>query len=661
MNLFSHAPFVRILPAFIFGVICFFFLNINENVIILILFNSILLFTFWINSSPKLQYSYKYVSAMLLLTLFFCVGFILNSEKERTGIRGINELSKSSKQLVAEITSIPVRKGKSIRLEATICFLVDSSSHSPVSIKTYIYFGDTTALTLNIGDQIVCENKIASIPKPANPGQFDFRYYSSLKRIYFQIRLQSLEWKLIHRNLNFSILNFSHKLRDQLLGAYEKSGISGQENAVISALVLGDDSEIDRDLMTAFSASGTLHILSVSGMHVGIVFALLSFLLKRLEGKKGWWIVRIVMMMLIIWFYAIITGLSPSVIRSAMMFTFILLGRAINRNSTIYNTLAASILVICTLFDPLLLFAPGFQLSYLAVAGIAFLYKPIRNILYVRNKVGEWVWNLIAVSIAAQIATFPISLFYFHQFPNYFIPANLLIIPVSTAAIFGGIFLLCISSFTLIAQNIGFLLKWNLIFLNKLAYLIQSLPFSVTRELYLTISQCIILYLFLVTFCFYILKRSVRLLEMSIIILSIFILFKSYDCWMSAKTNQLIVYSNPIPAIELVVGKKSFLYYIKNDSAKAFKYSSDMHIGNRLKLEDRFPIEIDSTTLFNGKFLIFGKKYLQFSSLQNKKHILTFYDPDACRNFEMSFYNEKKLDKKSINLKSSAFIYDLNK
>ncbi len=660
MNLFSHAPFVRILPAFILGVICSFFLELNEKYISLVFVNVVVILIFWVNTSPKLQYTFKNVSAILLLTIFFCVGFTLNAEKQKASLRGMNKFCLSNKQMVAEITSIPVQKGKSIRMEANVIYVFDSLSRNSTSFHTYLYFADSTALALNIGDRIICKNSIAKISKPANPGQFDFRYYSSLKRISYQDRIPSFEWKIIYRKNSFSIFNYSHKLRDRLLATYKKAGISGQEYAVISALVLGYDSEIDRDLMTAFSASGTLHILSVSGMHVGIVFALLSFLFKKLEGKKGWWIVRIVVMVVIIWFYAIITGLSPSVIRSAMMFTFILFGRAINRNSTIYNTLAASILVICVSFDPLLLLAPGFQLSYLAVAGIAFLYKPIRTIWYFRNPIGEWIWNLIAVSLAAQIATFPISLYYFHQFPNYFIAANLLIIPVSTIAIFGGIFLLCISSFTIIAQKIGFLLKWNLILLNKLAFFIQGLPFAVTRELYLTLPQCLILYLFLITFCFYFLKRSVKLLQVSVVIITVFVLLKSYDSWRLVNNKQLIVYSNATPTLELVIGLKTYLYYMKNDSAKAFKYSNDLHTYYQLKLDDRYPIEMDSSSLFRGELIIWNRKFIRLNDIASKWPSVTFEDPDFSQKIELRYYKTKKSIQNIYDLRSSAFTYEIN-
>jgi competence protein ComEC len=661
MNFFSHAPFIRILPAFIAGVAISFFSCLNDLYIQVSLLFGLLSFFFWINTIPKLQYTFKYVSAILLSAIFFSVGFLIAREKEKGAQIAVNEAAIAMPYALAEVSSIPSHTGKSNRVEVMVRSFMNSSEKHTCALKTYFYYADSLDIQLNVGDLLLMKNKLKVVAAPANPGQFDFRYYSSLKRIHCQYRLKSDEWRVVYKNENFSILNASRILRDQLLLTYKKAGIEGQEYAVISALVLGYDDEIDKELMAAFSASGTLHILSVSGMHVGIVFTILSFLFRKMEGKKGWSIFRLIAMVVIIWFYAMLTGLSPSVIRSAMMFTFILLGKAMNRNSNIYNTLAASIMVIAICFDPLIIFEPGFQLSYLAVAGIAFLYKPIYNWFYIKNKFLNAIWNLTAVSIAAQLATFPVSLYYFHQFPNYFIPANLLIIPVSTVAIFGGLFLLVISPCTWLSVKAGIILKWVIIFQNDLAIFIKDLPFAVTEELYLSFPAMILMYVFILLLVFYFMYRSMQLLKSSVLIVMIYLLVLSFQDIRNSQRKELIVYSNSSLVIEVIKGKFSYLFYPQRDSLKALKLSNDLHVFYQMQKKDRLEFPMQSQNLFNGKYLTFDNFFFQTdTSFKSGITTLIYYKEKEDTKINFHYSGFQAPDKSTYDLKKKFFLKNLN-
>lgn len=662
MNFFSHAPFIRILPAFVAGVAISFFTSLNDIYVQVSLLFFLFGFFFWINTIPKLQYTFKFVSAFLISLVFFSLAFLISREKEKSMQCGIDQIAIAMPYALGEVNSIPTHTGKFNRVEVIVKSFLNFSEQRASTLKTYFYYADSLNIELNVGDLILMKNKLKVVAGPANTGQFDFKYYSSLKRIHCQYRLRSDEWKVIFRNENFSILNASRILRDKLLLTYKKAGIEGQEYAVISALVLGYDDEIDKELMSAFSASGTLHILSVSGMHVGIVFTILSFLFRKMEGKKGWSIFRLIAMVVIIWFYAMLTGLSPSVIRSAMMFSFILLGKAMNRNSNIYNTLAASILIIAICFDPLIIFEPGFQLSYLAVAGIAFLYKPIYNWFYIKNKVINAIWNLTAVSIAAQLSTFPVSLYYFHQFPNYFIPANLLIIPVSTVAIFGGLFLLLISPWTWLTIKAGVILKWVIVFQNQLAIFIKDLPFAVTDELYLSFPLMILLYIFILMLVFYFMYRSMQLLKSSVIIIMIYLLVVSFQDIIKSKRNELIVYSNSSLMFEVINGRFSYLFFAEKDSLKAIKLSDDLHVFYQLQKQDRLVLPVRQSNLFKGKYLVFDKFYFKSdTSLKSNKATL-IYDQDGNKvNVDFHFSGFTKAEKPVYDLKRSSFKLDLSR
>lgn len=220
--------------------------------------------------------------------------------------------------------------------------------------------------------------------------------------------------------------------------------------AVATALVVGEELPIDKELNRAYSVSGTLHILCVSGMHVGLVYVLLGFLLKRLRDHVLLRHVYYTTIITLIWVYALLAGASPSVVRASVMCSILLTADWMNRKSMAYNTLAGSFFIM-VIADPFQVFEPGLQLSFLAVLGIVWLSRMITAWWQPSSVVLFKGWSLLSVSLAAQVMTMPVALCYFGQFPNYFLLSNLVIVPVTTAAIYGCIFQLCVSVFPPIA------------------------------------------------------------------------------------------------------------------------------------------------------------------------------------------------------------------
>ena len=194
---------------------------------------------------------------------------------------------------------------------------------------------------------------------------------------------------------------------------------------------------------------------------------------------------------LALWLYACITGLSPSVLRAVAMFSFVAIARPLNHRTNIYNTLAASAFCIL-LFDPYLLMSVGFQLSYLAVLGIVTLHSPMYNAFQPENRVLDEIWKISCVSFAAQLATMSLSIFYFHQFPNYFFLTNLFVIPMGFVVLVGGLMLLVVSFSGFLSGSVGFVLEWVIRIMNKLIFTVESMPFSQVTDIYMTQTQCIL-------------------------------------------------------------------------------------------------------------------------------------------------------------------------
>ncbi|UOQ76426.1 ComEC/Rec2 family competence protein [Hymenobacter sp. 5516J-16] len=300
-----------------------------------------------------------------------------------------------------------------------------------------------------------------------NPGEFDYRRYLEYHQVYHQQFIHADQYQQIATAPPNWLRAIAMRAARVLDGVFRQYVHAKREYALASALVLGIKDEVDQQTKQAYANTGTTHIMAVSGLQVGLLFGAVTWLLGRLPGRRGPWF-RVVSAMLglaIIWSYAFLTGLSASVLRAAVMFSFLILGRASGRQTSMYNLLAvAAFCLLC--YDPYLLCDVGFQLSFLAVLSIVYLQPRIGRLLHpkafflgkqrpwqptVVRKGWKWLgvgleygWQATALSLAAQVATLPLGLFYFHQFPLSFLASNLVAVPISSGAVYVGLVLLAL-------------------------------------------------------------------------------------------------------------------------------------------------------------------------------------------------------------------------
>jgi competence protein ComEC len=387
------------------------------------------------------------------------------------------------------------------------------------SILTY-FAKDSIHTPPSEGSIVVFSADVKQISPPQNPGAFNYQKYMAASNVYHQVYLSSYSWKLLENPQGFSLIRTAHEVSRKFVSILNHNGLKGQEFAVASALILGQNDMLDNETRQAYSGSGVTHILSVSGLHVGVIFIIINFLLgfMKKEGKQLY--LKTFIILITIWAYALLTGMSPPVMRSAAMFTFISLGNASKRYVHIINSLAVSA-VLLLLIDPLMISNIGFQLSYLAIIGIVFINKPIANLLNPQNKIVDQIWSLIAVSLAAQIATAPLTMLYFHQFPAYFIPANLIAIPLSFLAIYSGVAVLATAAIPVISNFLGILTNYLLFALNYSVGYIEKLPYSVLKINNIFTGEMILLYLILVSLilCFNLQKKAMLYIALGLTLL----------------------------------------------------------------------------------------------------------------------------------------------
>ena len=358
------------------------------------------------------------------------------------------------------------------------------------------------------GSTITFSGNVQIIAAPQNPGAFDYRKYMSNNNVYHQVYLNNTSWKLLENPKGFNVFRKAHMISQKFISILNENGLKGREFAVASALMLGQKDMLDNETLQAYSGSGVMHVLCVSGLHVGVIYLIINFLLGFIKSKGRILIFKTALIIISIWAYAILTGLSPSVMRAAAMFSFISVGNASKRYVHIINSLAVSAMLLL-IIDPLMISNIGFQLSYIAILGIVFINKPIANLWDTKNRIAEYIWGLIAVSIAAQIATAPLALFYFHQFPAYFIPANLVAIPLSFLAIYSGVAVLVISFIPIISNILGLLTNYLLFALNNSVEFIEKLPYSVFHVTSIFTKETILIYMIIISIIlFFTLKRK---------------------------------------------------------------------------------------------------------------------------------------------------------
>ena len=386
---------------------------------------------------------------------------------------------------VARVYDYPTERPNSIRTVLELEYQFDDSLPScPVSGKVMAYFPKSdSAFALHYGDLIAIPAPIREVTPPLNPEEFDYRAYLERKGITGQVYLKEEDWFDLQTNDANPIYAFSYHFRDILLASLQRSGLSDNEFGVAAAILLGYDDNLADEVRKNYVAAGSMHILCVSGMHVGIIYLLASFLLGFLNRKKWQKTLKQVLLLALIWFYALIAGLSPSILRASLMISFVIIGEILRRKGFIINSIAASAFILLCM-NPNNLFEIGFLLSYAAVMGIVVLQRPIYNLLYVKNKLLDKAWQITAVALAAQISTIPFTLFYFHQFTTYFWLSNLFMTPISFVVVISGMVLLLVSWIPYLNALVGYLVWGAVYVMNWVVAKIESIPYSIIKGLY---------------------------------------------------------------------------------------------------------------------------------------------------------------------------------
>lgn len=552
----NKAPFTRLLFALIAGIILQWRLQISFYILFVffvILFASVLLYFL---VPVRVKYQFAYVNGITLNLLLLNAGALLVWLHDiRNDKKWIGNYSASNSYTVVTIEEPLVEKTNSFKALASIEGAYSENGFKSLKGEVIVYFKKDSSLNqLHYGSQIIFKKPLQEIKNAGNPGGFDYKQYSLFQGITHQINLSQNEFEILPTEKQHWFHSFIFNCRKWVVSALQKFIRGEKEQGLAEALLIGYKDDLDKNLVQSYTNTGVVHIIAISGMHLALIYGLLLLLTKPLR-RKHLQLLRVVLILSGLWLFTLLAGAQASVVRSAVMFTCIAIGEALSKKTSIYNTLALSAFILLA-FDPFWLWDVGFQLSYAAVISIVTFYRPIYNWFYFPNKILDFIWKTMAISIAAQILTTPISLYHFHQFPVLFLLTNIVAVPLSSLILFGEIFLCTISFLPFIAIYVGKIVQLLIYWMNSYIEMIERVSFSLWNGFSISILQAILLSIAAVAICFWLMDKRKWILWTVLGSLLSFTVLRSLSFNEAYSQKKLIVYNVPkYTAIDLIDGR----------------------------------------------------------------------------------------------------------
>jgi competence protein ComEC len=564
------------------------------------------------------SYKWRFVSGSILITWMFLVA------AQWMNVRQTTVLEDQPLALKGVISACLGETATNYKYEIRTQVLHYDSGQIHTSMKGLLYVKkDSMFQTLQLGQQILLKGSLLALRIPDNPEAFDYSAY--LIREGYSFRMMTVGSNIVLLNVpdRKGLLELFGKWRQRLAVSFEEAGIHNDELAVLKALFLGDRTELEPEQKRSFSRAGVIHLLAVSGLHLGIIYVLLLLLFKPLFRKR-FRLLKTGMVLMVLWGYALLTGFPPSVLRAVIMFSLVEVGQIFKRPANIYNQLLISIFIIL-LIDPYAIYKAGFWLSHLAVASIVTFYPFINGLIRFQFPVFQWLWSLIAVSLAAQIGTFALAIYYFNMFPMYFLLGNVLLMPLMAPILLAAI---CTALFSF--GNVKALVELSSAPLNhllsvmiELVQWLEQLPGAFSGYLYLSGFDllCIgVVLLGLITWWYLKLKQGIFI---SMFFCCLLLISISYSSWFQMNAKSMIIFKhNGSCVIDVVDGKNHNLYMsnLLSDLELEFTCSGywAKHFLKQPSIQE-FTKGIHLITVFSHQALIIHDVHIDLNSSSDKR------------------------------------------
>jgi competence protein ComEC len=539
---------------------------------------------------------------LLMLALILMGGALVQSKNQfnhKNHFINSSKYFKTNHDFLIKLNDpIKIKKEK-VTVTGEIVGYIKNRLQYPLTGKVLVHLAlDSNSNKLLPGDFIEVNSILNSIHSLGNPNEFDYSKYLKNKQIVAQFFLTSnTRWNKYKSS--FPLNRYSTIIRNRCLDIFKRSGLQSNNLFIASALTFGYKNDLNTFVKNIFSRTGAMHVLAVSGLHVGIIFLIVNSIISLLKIPFRYDWLGHFFILLIIWSYALITGLSPSILRATTMMSFFIIARVFNKHTSIYNVLFSSVFFLLFV-NPFLIIDVGFQLSILAVFGILFFYPKIYNLITVKHYIFKKIWAISSVSLAAQLTTFPISIFYFHQFPNLFLLSNIFVIPLVFILLIVGLFTIVLSF------NNSILILWGKLFSFLLSVLmsflttIESISFSTTKGLFISAEETLLAYLAILFMVLYHKKRYFFLKITCFSIVFLLICLDLKEDYTIQNQKKVVIYNIPNHfALDLMAGNNH--YFIADDDFLKNENLFHQYVTNNWNFNDLAPPKLLSLNKLNSK------------------------------------------------------------
>ncbi len=578
--------------------------------------------------------------AGILQGLFLCMGLMMGREDDLALI--------PETMLQARICDEILAGERTFKTRLDRVYYRSGEKWTRLDSRVQVYFErEDRCLELVPGDCISGSGKLLRYEDPVNPFEFNYGAYQRGQGVSYHLYLDSTSWITSPAYAARGLLIWSKRIRRTLMDRIDRSIEGRDEKAILYSLLLGYRAELGQDVKQQFVRSGSMHILAVSGLHVGILYILPAFLIGKIRGSMAGRLLATLVLLVLLWSYAMLTGLSPSVVRAVTMCSVHRMAILMGRKTGIFHVLSLTAFVM-VLSRPAIIFETGFQLSFAAVAGIAGFQKNLSSMIPAKGWLARRTWQLVTVSIAAQLATAPLSLFYFHQFSNVFILSNLAVIPLVTVILYVGLAFILLSSFGL--YPLSGILEWLTSLLDGITHLMGRIPGAFSENITLIPIQVLLLYFAIILTGLFLRSRKVVLLHAMMVAVAILLLVSGIREYRVRSHEAFYVFSIPREsAISFVRGRKHSMYRggrIRGDTMQipyALRNFSSRHkLSSPVLLSERSGIEhcrIDTGgmrllfTVFKDRKIVILKKLpecLPGKAARLETDILVLVDNVSC-------------------------------
>jgi len=562
----KEAPFIRLLLPLITGILLQWYAPQPLPVVVIVIVPCLLLLLLSGLLPVVYRYRWRRLQGVVIQILIAGMGLLLVQQKDiRNHTRWIGHLYQPGDRILAEVAEPPLAKNRSFKSEMNTIALVRNGQLVPCCGRVLAYIAkDSATAHTRYGDRLLLNAALQPIGNSGNPGAFDYQQYSAFHGLHHTVFLRQDNYILLDSLHGSNFRGGIYKARDGVLNILRRYMTSSKDElGIAEALLIGYTQDLDKDLVQAYSNTGVVHVIAVSGMHLGLIYILLLAVFKRLPYiKRAKWL-QLLLALVVLWLFALLTGASASVLRAAVMFTCIGTGKLLMKQAPVYNALAASAFILLC-YDPFYLWDVGFRLSYLAVLGILLFQQPVLHLLYVPNKWLRKIWELTAVSLSAQIFTFPVCIWYFHQFPNLFLFSNLLVVPLSGFILYAEILLLLLAWSPALAGPAGWFCSLLTQGMNRFVQWLNQLSFSVWDNIPATPVSTLLLYASVISLSAAVLQKKKKWITVSLFFFAGFCAAHAVYRWQTARQRKLIVYQVPrYRAVDFVEGNR---YYFRGDT-----------------------------------------------------------------------------------------------